>query len=115
MTESITSHILDTSTGAPAAAVGVRLEFREGDGAWVVLGTSSSGADGRVSNLLPDGEVAGQGTYRLSLDSGGYFARQGKSCLFPRIEVLFEVGSDAGDYHVPVLISPFGYTTYRGR
>jgi len=109
----ITTHVLDTARGRPAAGVGVSLARRSGD-AWAELATARTDANGRVGNLLPDGVKHPAGTYRLRFDTAAYFAAQGGAAPFyPFVEIVFEI-RDAEHYHVPLLVSPFGYTTYRG-
>lgn len=109
----ITTHVLDTARGRPAAGMAVSLARRSGD-AWAELSTGRTDANGRVANLLPDGVKHPAGTYRLRFDTGGYFAAQGHVATFyPVVEVVFEI-RDAEHYHIPLLVSPFGYTTYRG-
>lgn len=107
----ITTHVLDTSAGAPAAGVPVSLEARRGDG-WATVGTGTTDGDGRVADFLPDG--AAEGTYRIRFDTAAYFAAHGVRGFYPEVTVVFEV-TDAGEHHhVPLLLSPFGYSTYRG-
>ena len=110
----ITTHILDIARGRPAAGVAVSLARRSGDG-WVEVAAARSDAHGRVANLLPGGATPAAGTYRLRFDTGAYFASQGGgvAAFHPFVEIVFDV-RDAEAYHVPLLVSPFGYTTYRG-
>jgi hydroxyisourate hydrolase len=109
----ITTHVLDTAQGRPAAGVAVTLSVRAGDG-WTELGRSATGADGRVPNLLPTQAPAAPGTtYRLRFEIGAYFAAQGIATFYPVIEVVF-TRQDERPHHVPLLVSPFGYSTYRG-
>ena len=108
----ITTHVLDTARGRPAAGVAVALARRSGDD-WTELGAASTDANGRVANLLPAHVTSPAGTYRLRFDVGRYFAAQGVTPFYPYVEVVFEV-RDTEHHHVPLLVSPFGYTTYRG-
>lgn len=109
----ITTHVLDTARGRPAAGVAVTLSARAGD-AWTELARAATGPDGRVPNLLPARASAAPGaTYRLSFAVGDYFASQQVAAFFPVAEVVFRP-ADEGHVHVPLLLSPFGYTTYRG-
>ncbi len=110
----ITTHVLDTSLGHPAAGVPVRLEFQTGRQAWKVLGQGTTDADGRVSSLLPEGAHHLAGTYRLTFDTGAYFKGRGKESFYPEVTVFFSVLDPAQHYHVPLLLSPYGYSTYRG-
>lgn len=110
----ITTHVLDTAQGQPAAGVAVTLSVRAGEG-WTELGRAATGADGRVANLLPaETKAAAPGTtYRLRFEIGTYYAGQNIACFYPAIEVVF-TRQDDRHHHVPLLVSPFGYSTYRG-
>jgi 5-hydroxyisourate hydrolase len=110
---SITTHILDTSRGKPAGGVAVTLEARSGD-RWRALGAAETDADGRARSLLPAGEPLVPGEYRLRFAVGAYFERLGTESFFPSVEITFVVREAAGSYHVPLLLSPFGFSTYRG-
>jgi 5-hydroxyisourate hydrolase len=108
----ITTHVLDTSRGRPAAGVVVALE-RETEDDWVAVGRTITDADGRVKDLTYAGTEVEAGTYRLTFETGAYFAALGVESFYPRVAVIFSV--NAGEhYHVPVLVNPFGYSTYRG-
>jgi 5-hydroxyisourate hydrolase len=108
----ITTHVLDTARGRPAAGVAVALALRTGDD-WTELAAASTAADGRITNLLPARVKDPVGTYRLRFEVGSYFAAQGVTPFFPYVEVVFQIRSEER-YHVPLLVSPFGYTIYRG-
>ena len=110
----ISTHILDTTRGKPAAAVPVRLDFRETSGAWRKVASQQSDSDGRCSQLLPNGEGLGEGIYRLTFDTAAYFDGQGMSGLYPFVEITFQVRSGESHFHIPLLLNPNGYTTYRG-
>ena len=110
----ITTHVLDTSQGQPASGVPVRLEMQETDGSWHVLGTGVTDADGRLRDLLRDDFNLQPGLYRLSFDTAAYFAVQNLKSFYPRVVVVFLVENTPQHYHVPLLLSPFGYSTYRG-
>lgn len=105
----ITTHILDTSRGKPAVNVGVKLEARR-DSAWHEVGRGETDSDGRCKTLAP-GDVP-PGIYRLCFDTGSYFRERHTETFFPEIVVIFTVTE--GKYHVPLLVSPYGYSTYRG-
>jgi 5-hydroxyisourate hydrolase len=108
----ITTHVLDVSRGRPAAGLSVELERRQGD-AWAFIGGAQTDMDGRVRNLL--GELPLEpGEYRLTFETGEYFAAAGVATLYPTVVIVFEASADQPHYHVPLLLSPFGYTTYRG-
>ena len=108
----ITTHVLDTTRGRPAAGVAVSLARRTGE-TWTELTMARTDATGRVANLLPDDVQNPTGTYRLRFDTGAYFKAQGVASFHPFVEIIFDV-RDTEHYHVPLLVSPFGYTTYRG-
>jgi|SRR4051812_27050192 5-hydroxyisourate hydrolase len=107
----ITTHILDTSAGGPAGGVAVRLEF-ETSGGWVEVGTGETDGDGRLRDLLKN--KIETGNYRLTFDVGEYFAKNAATCFFPEVTITFAVRNANEHYHVPLLLSPFGYSTYRG-
>ncbi len=109
----ITTHVLDTSRGRPAAGVRVTLEQPEGGG-WRVLGRGTTDADGRLKDLLPAGRALSEGTHRLTFDTAGYFAVRGVESFYPSVQIVFVVRDGAEHYHVPLLLSPYGYSTYRG-
>ena len=108
----ITTHVLDTALGKPARAVAVRLELHEAGG-WRELGAGHTDDDGRLRTLTPPGPVA-PGRYRIAFDTGAYFAALGVTGFFPVAEIQFEIVDGAAHYHVPLLLSPYGYSTYRG-
>ena len=109
----ISTHVLDTSVGLPAAGVRVALELRTGD-TWKALGAASTDADGRVRELLPSGTALARGVYRVQFDTGAYFTSRGVKAFYPSVAVEFEVTNAAQHHHVPLLLTPFGYSTYRG-
>ncbi len=109
----ITTHVLDTSLGRPAAGVAVTLEI-ETAGQWRKLASRATNADGRVVDLVPEGRPVERGLYRLCFETGVYFEAQGVLSFHPRIRVEFAIRDPAQHFHVPLLLSPFGYTTYRG-
>jgi 5-hydroxyisourate hydrolase len=107
----ITTHVLDTALGKPAAGVLVTLEIRDGAD-WRAIGTGATDPDGRLRTLTPAAIAAG--VYRISFDTGAYFARAGAAAFYPEVRIAFEVHDPAAHFHVPLLLSPFGYSTYRG-
>ena len=109
----VTCHVLDTSRGRPAAGVRVRLERRDAAQNWLGVGQAETNADGRIVGFEPPLELT-PGEHRVSFDTASYFARQGQPIFYPRVEVTFLVASAAEHYHIPLLLSPFGYSTYRG-
>ena len=110
----ISTHILDTARGQPAAAVLVRLERCDLSGDWHRLAAAATDSDGRCAQLLPEDEQLTEGTYRLTFDTAKYFASQGIQGLYPYVEIAFCVGDGESHFHIPLLLSPNGYTTYRG-
>lgn len=110
----ITTHVLDTALGRPAAGVPLRLErlgARAGTGT-EVLAEATTDADGRVRDLGP--ERVEPDTYRLVFDVATYAAANGQPCFFPEVAIAFALTDPATHHHVPLLLSPFGYSTYRG-
>jgi 5-hydroxyisourate hydrolase len=107
----ITTHVLDTSRGLPAAGVSVTLEFLAEDG-WKWVGGGRTDDDGRVRDLF-GGEVS-YGTYRLTFDTGSYFTASSTEGFFPLVQLVFTVSDPSRDHHVQLLLSPFGYSTYLG-
>lgn len=104
----ISAHVLDAAAGVPAAGVRVRL----GEAAGTVIAESVTNADGRVPDLGP--ERLDPGVYEVTFESGEYFTGRGTDCFHPSVSVLFTVAADQAHYHIPLLLSPYSYTTYRG-
>jgi 5-hydroxyisourate hydrolase len=109
----ISAHVLDTSLGRPAANLSVRLDLLDALGAYRVLGTALTNADGRVSDLL-SGQPLEASTYRVMFETEPYFVEKKLPVFYPRIEIVFRVASASEHYHIPLLLSPYGYSTYRG-
>lgn len=110
----ISTHVLDTARGAPARDVSVHLERHESSGEWRIVGAARTDQDGRCNELLPDGEKLSPGVYRLAFDTASYYASQGARGLYPIVQVTFSVRDGETHFHIPLLLSPHGYTTYRG-
>ena len=110
----ITTHVLDTAAGRPAAGVTVKLEVRMAERGWVTLAERATDTDGRCRDLTAEGGKLDAGTYRLTFGTGAYFAATGQRAFFPEASVMFEVSDPSQHHHVPLLLSPFGYSTYRG-
>jgi 5-hydroxyisourate hydrolase len=108
----ITTHVLDTSLGRPAVGVQVTLEIQT-DGGWREISRGATDADGRLRHLLEPGALA-QGTYRLTFETHCYFQTRKVRALYPQIAIAFEVQDKTEHYHIPLLLSPYGYSTYRG-
>ena len=109
----ITTHVLDISIGRPAAGVPVILEMEKAGGGWKELGRGVTDGDGRLGTLLAPGSLK-EGTYRLSFDTRAYFGARRVEALYPQVSVVFEVRRTSEHYHIPLLLSPYGYSTYRG-
>ncbi len=107
----VTTHVLDTALGRPAAGVRLRLEHLDGDRV-VVLAEATTDDDGRATQLGPD--QVEPGTYRLVFDVAGYAAATGQDCFFPEVSLTFALTDAARHHHVPLLLSPFAYSSYRG-
>jgi 5-hydroxyisourate hydrolase len=110
----ISTHILDTSRGVAAQGVAVTLDRLDAGGGWKRVREAVTDADGRVKALLPAGTSLDRATYRLRFESGAYFAASKTPCFFPHVEVAFTISDPTRHHHVPLLLSPFGYSTYRG-
>ena len=107
----ITTHILDTSLGKPAQGVSIILEQKNHD--YIKIAEGITNADGRISDLLPMGKILDAGIYRLVFGTAAYFKKQNIKTFYPQVFIEFEI-TDALHYHVPLLLNPFGYSTYRG-
>jgi 5-hydroxyisourate hydrolase len=105
---SLSTHVLDATSGRPAAGLTVRWESR-GDGGWTEAQAGETDDDGRLRGWQP-----GPGVHRLVFDTGAWFARTGTAGFYPEVAITFEVTAPDQHYHVPLLLSPFAYSTYRG-
>jgi 5-hydroxyisourate hydrolase len=110
----ITTHVLDTARGRPAEGIAVILDLRRADGSWSEVGRGVTNADGRITSLLPDKARLAKETYRLRFATGAYFTGRGVRGFYPEVQVEFQIDEPEQHYHVPLLLSPFGYSTYRG-
>jgi 5-hydroxyisourate hydrolase len=108
----ITTHVLDTAAGRPGKAIAIDLERADG-ASWQPIGAGVTDDDGRLRTLTPAGPVAA-GTYRLRFHTGAYLAAHHQAGFFPVVEIQFTITDGTQHYHVPLLLSPFGYSTYRG-
>lgn len=108
----VTTHVLDTSLGKPGQGISIKLQ-KPGADDWETIGEGRTDQDGRITDLLPDDQILPRGTYRMWFDTGHYFQRQNKEAFYPEVIILFRI-FDQSHYHVPLLLNPFGYTTYRG-
>lgn len=106
----ISTHILDTSLGKPAAGVVIRLEAQTAEG-WIVISEAETNADGRIASMVEGGLAPGR--YRLTAEIGEWFARTGRETLYPTAQIDVTIASGE-HYHLPFLIAPWGWSTYRG-
>ena len=107
----VTSHVLDASSGAPASGISVTL-FEQGADGWEAIGWAVTDDGGRATSLGPEHLAAG--IYQVQFDTGTYFAAQGLASFYPEVAITFEIAHADQHYHVPLLLSPFAYSTYRG-
>ena len=108
----ITTHVLDTSKGKPAEGITITLAKRT-NSSWEEVSTGFTDSDGRIADLLGPDEIVEPGVYRMLFHTGDYFEKDGIKGFYPRVPIVFEVFDDS-HYHVPLLLNPFGYSTYRG-
>lgn len=111
----ISTHVLDTARGRPAGGIAVVLEQRDTiRGEWKLIGQGDTDAEGRLRTFVPEGVSLEPGQYRLIFDTRTYFGAQSVRTFYPTVVVVFETRAGEPHYHVPLLLGPFGYTTYRG-
>jgi len=108
----ITTHVLDTALGRPGKGIAIDLERAEGGG-WHRVGAGVTDDDGRLRTLTPHGPVP-DGVYKLRFHTAAYYAERNEVGFFPQVEIQFAITDGAPHYHVPLLLSPYGYSTYRG-
>jgi 5-hydroxyisourate hydrolase len=106
----ITSHVLDTSVGKPVAGISAELFFQNGD-SWNLIARSETNNDGRINEWLS--KEPGAGVYKIRFDTKKYFDKKSITSFYPYVEIVFEIRANE-HYHIPLLLSPFGYSTYRG-
>lgn len=109
----ITTHVLDTALGKPAAGLPISISIQQNE-EWKLLGNGVTNKDGRIADLLPADKPLQPGTYQMRFDTSAYFGACGVQGFYPYVEVTFVIVSVEQHYHVPLLLSPFGYSTYRG-
>lgn len=109
----ISTHVLDTARGIPAEGVPLELETQT-DRGWERIGGGTTNHDGRVQDLLTEVDELVPGVYRMTFETGAYFEKHGLDGFYPVAKVVFEVDAPEEHYHVPLLLSPYGYSTYRG-
>jgi 5-hydroxyisourate hydrolase len=110
----ITTHVLDIARGRPAQGIAVRLEIARGPGRWAELGRGVTDADGRIGEFDPPLAALEPDVYRLRFDTGAYFTAIGVRAFYPEVHVVVRIDEPAQRHHIPLLLSPFGYSTYRG-
>lgn len=110
----ISTHVLDTARGRPASGLVLRLERLDAAGTAHAISERTTNEDGRVKDLVPAGVPFDVGTYRMRFDTGAYFAARGERCFYPDVVITFAIDAPDEHYHVPLLLAPYGYSTYRG-
>ncbi|RKP06628.1 hydroxyisourate hydrolase [Thamnocephalis sphaerospora] len=122
----ITSHVLDTGRGRPAKGVPVTLEYadaaaasstsgaKKNDIVWSLLGRSETNEDGRCPQLMSAEHQLKPGLYRVTFNTKAYYTKHGEQCFYPYVQVVFELTQPEDHYHIPLLLSPYSYSTYRG-
>jgi 5-hydroxyisourate hydrolase len=110
----VSTHVLDLVRGKPAADLAVRLEKQDPAGQWQLLASARTDHEGRCPQLLPNDADASGGVYRLIFETGSYFTLQRLVALYPVVQITFQVQEGESHFHIPLLLSPNGYTTYRG-
>lgn len=106
-------HVLNLEDGLPSPDVTVTLEKQDGN-AWQALNSATTNPQGRITALFPEGQALEKGTYRVTFKTGEWFARQQATTFFPEVPVIFTADGSVPHYHIPLLLSPYGYSTYRG-
>ncbi|MBI2428402.1 MAG: hydroxyisourate hydrolase [Ignavibacteriales bacterium] len=114
MKSPITTHVLDTTRGIPAEGIAVSLQFQSPANDWKKIASGKTNSDGRVHNLLPESHVLQTGIYRLTFETGKYFQSNKVPAFYPYVQIVFEITETNRSYHVPLLLNPYGYSTYRG-
>ncbi len=112
-TSQITSHVLDTTLGKPAKDITIQLQKIGANNQWLTFCQGVTNADGRISDLLPPGRVLNKENYKAVFQTARYFSELNTASFYPVVEITFRV-KDEHHYHIPLLLNPFGYTTYRG-
>jgi 5-hydroxyisourate hydrolase len=110
----ISTHVLDTSLGKPAAGIPVSLAARQADGSWKSLAQGATDSDGRWRPSAANESALSPGTYKFTFDTAAYFRAHNTDGFFPLVEITFSIRDAAQHHHVPLLLSPYSYSTYRG-
>ena len=106
-------HVLNTQNGLPGPNIEVTLE-RQKDNNWVMLESGRTNAQGRIAALYPSDQTLTEGVYRVTFKTGSWLKEQNTATFFPEIPVVFQIDGSLDHYHIPLLLSPYGYSTYRG-
>ncbi len=115
MKSPITTHVLDTANGHPANGIRVTLEKQLDNGTWNHIAEGKTNNDGRITDWMPADKKAEKGLYRVTFHAGSYLEQKGnKEPFYTEIPVTFRLSDPSAHYHIPLLLSPFGYSTYRG-
>jgi 5-hydroxyisourate hydrolase len=109
----ITTHVLDTALGRPAEGIAVTLERQDAGGGWTEVAQGVTNADGRIADLMEPGTLEAA-IYRITFNTGPYLAERAQGGFYPSVPVVFQIDSPDEHYHVPLLLNPYGYSTYRG-
>jgi len=109
----ITTHVLDTAIGKPAQGIDITLSYFVNN-KWKLISGGTTDSDGRVANLLADNKILEAGRYKVLFVTESYFKNLKLKAFYPYADIVFEIEGDGQHYHIPLLLSPFGYTTYRG-
>lgn len=109
----ITTHVLDTTSGNPAKGIVISLQEKDSNSNWDTLSSGITNQDGRISDLLSKDDILKPGIYRMVFETKSYFEELEISSFYPLVTVVFEITDDQ-HYHIPLLLSPYGYSTYRG-
>ena len=108
----VTTHILDTALGKPAEGVRINLLRKEGSG-WNQIARGTTNSDGRITDLLNNDHILPEGVFKMNFQTEDYHKRTGQPIFYPEVEIQFTI-HDQSHYHIPLLLNPFGYSTYRG-
>ena len=106
-------HVLNLQDGLPSPGVKVLLEKQDGKG-WTQLNSGTTNEQGRIPALFPEGKALEKGNYRVTFKTGDWFAEHKQATFFPEVPVIFAVDGTVPHYHIPLLLSPYGFSTYRG-
>ncbi len=114
MKSPITTHVLDTMSGKPAPGIVVLLEVESQSKEWKLVAKGVTNAEGRVLDFVPEIVKLERGIFRITFETSAYFKALGIGSFYPYVQIAFEIQEQSDHYHVPLLLSPFGYSTYRG-